>query len=180
MPCYLRSCAALALSAALLGLSACSTAPTSSPVYVPPTRGTSATPKSPQAAPTPQPSTPATRKPAQPSYRGDREPLSAAAASLVREADQLYAQNKDREALNRLERAQRISPRAPEVYYQLARGYARQQQFGRAEQLALKGVSLAGSDSRMRQSGWLLVARIRQAAGNANGAAEARRQAEAQ
>jgi hypothetical protein len=46
-------------------------------------------------------------------------------------------------------------------------------QLGSAEQFALKGLSLAGSDSSLQRNGWLLLADIRRARGNVAGADQA-------
>ena len=94
----------------------------------------------------------------------------------MREADRLLAQNNPSAAVAQLERAQRISPRSPAVYFKLSEAYVAMNQLGNAEQFTLKGLSLAGSDARMQRAGWLLLADIRRARGNVAGAdrAEAR------
>ena len=111
-----------------------------------------------------------------PSYSAAGDKFSPAALSLVREADRLLAQNNPSAAVAQLERAQRISPRSPAVYFKLSEAYVAMNQLGNAEQFTLKGLSLAGSDARMQRAGWLLLADIRRARGNVAGAdrAEAR------
>lgn len=108
-----------------------------------------------------------------PSYQDQSEALSPAAASLIRQADNLLASGDARGAVSQLERAQRIAPRSPEVYFKLSEAYVAMNQLGSAEQFTLKGLSLAGSDSRLQRTGWLLLADIRRARGNTAGAREA-------
>lgn len=122
-----------------------------------------------------EPEAPVTRSP---SYRESGDALPAAALSLVRDAEQRLSQGDSAGAISRLERAQRIAPRSPEVYFKLAEAYVQGHNLGSAEQFTLKGLSLAGNDSRMQRAGWLLLADIRRARGNVAGAdqAEARAQ----
>ncbi|SDW91074.1 tetratricopeptide repeat protein [Marinobacter mobilis] len=134
----------------------------------------------PEPAPAPQTSpsrpavSPAEREPTpSPSYRDEGETLSGAAASLIRQADSLLAQGNVPAAIGQLERAQRISPRSPEVYFKLSEAYVAANNLGAAEQFTLKGLSLAGSNVRMQRTGWLLLADIRRARGNVAGANQA-------
>ena len=114
-----------------------------------------------------------------PSYRETGDGLSPAALSLVHEADQLLAQGNVSGAIARLERAQRIAPRSAEVYFKLSEAYVAGDQLGSAEQFTLKGLSLAGSDTRLQRAGWLLLADIRRARGNVAGADQAEARAAA-
>lgn len=84
-----------------------------------------------------------------------------------------------RAAQSQLERALRIAPRDPEVYIQLADVQRRQGQFLQAEQVALKGISIASGQNRALRRLWALVAEIRSEGGNSAGAAEARKNAAA-
>lgn len=114
-----------------------------------------------------------------PSYRETGDSLSPAALSLVREAEGLLARGDSAGAIARLERAQRIAPRSAEVYFKLSEAYVAGNQLGAAEQFTLKGLSLAGSDSRLQRAGWLLLADIRRARGNVAGADQAEARAAA-
>lgn len=105
-----------------------------------------------------------------PSHQQSGESLSPAAASLLRKADSLLAQGNAQGAVNQLERAQRISPRSAAVYYKLAQAYVALGQLSVAEQFTLKGLTLAGQDTRLQRSGWMLLADIRRASGNTAGA----------
>lgn len=114
-----------------------------------------------------------------PSYRDSGDSLSPAALSLVREADRLLDQGNAPAAITKLERAQRIAPRSAEVYFKLSEAYVQSQQLGRAEQFALKGLSLAGNNTGLQRAGWILLADIRRARGNVAGATEAEAKASA-
>lgn len=110
---------------------------------------------------------------ASPSYRESGDRLSPAALSLVRSADQKLASGDTQGAIGLLERAQRIAPGSAEVYFKLSEAYVSAGQLGTAEQFTLKGLSLAGNDTRLQRSGWLLLADIRRARGNVAGADQA-------
>src|SRR5690554_598437 len=168
-----------------MGLPGCATGPGGGSIYVP--MGGGDQPKAPEPPRTSEPeaepqiwrkseqpddreSEPPTRSP---SYRESGDELPAAAVSLIRDADQRLAQGDSAGAIARLERAQRIAPRSAEVYFKLAEAYVSGDNLGAAEQFTLKGLSLAGNDSRMQRSGWLLLADIRRARGNVAGADQA-------
>ncbi|KMQ73459.1 tetratricopeptide repeat protein [Marinobacter subterrani] len=129
----------------------------------------------PEVAPVPQ-EAPRTRSP---SYSESGEGLSPAALSLVHDADRLLGQGDTAGAIAQLERAQRISPRSAEVYFKLSEAYVANDQLGAAEQFTLKGLSLAGNNTRLQRAGWLLLADIRRARGNVAGADQAEARAAA-
>ncbi|MET3999337.1 tetratricopeptide repeat protein [Marinobacterium sp. MBR-109] len=107
------------------------------------------------------------------------QPQSPAVVALLENARSDTGSGDLRTAQSRLERALRIAPRDPEVYIQLADVQRRQGQFLQAEQVALKGISIAsGQDSALRRL-WTLVAEIRNEGGNSAGAAEAHQRAAA-
>ncbi|WP_417546593.1 tetratricopeptide repeat protein [Marinobacter sp.] len=114
-----------------------------------------------------------TQRSNKPSYRDAGDELSPAALSLVREADKLLKSGDAQGAIVRLERAQRIAPRSAEVYFKLSQAYVAGNKLGPAEQFTLKGLSLAGNDTRLQRAGWLLLADIRRARGNVAGANQA-------
>ena len=76
-------------------------------------------------------------------------------------------------AVATLERALRIEPRNPQLWLELARHHLAQGDSMQAEQLAQRANGLAGSDKNMRAAGWQLIARARQARGDAAGAEQA-------
>ncbi|MCP4597704.1 tetratricopeptide repeat protein [Neptuniibacter sp.] len=80
-------------------------------------------------------------------------------------------------AQSSLERAQRIAPRDPEIYFQLADIQRLEGRWNQAEQLALKGTNMAIGDAIMLRRLWLLIADIRESYGNYSSATKARQQA---
>ena len=114
-----------------------------------------------------------------PSYQDEGDALSPAARSLIQRADSLMASGETQAAVAQLERAQRIAPRSAQVYFKLSQAYVALDQLGSAEQFTLKGLSLAGSNSSLQRSGWLLLADIRRARGNVAGADQAEARASA-
>tara|TARA_R110002110_G_scaffold323310_1_gene535615 strand:+ start:480 stop:1070 length:591 start_codon:yes stop_codon:yes gene_type:complete len=80
------------------------------------------------------------------SYPGPSPVLLA----LMEQADSLEFRGDLQGALAQLERAQRIEPRDPLIYLQLARLRLHMNDRARAEQLTRKGLSLAGGDSDLR------------------------------
>lgn len=80
-------------------------------------------------------------------------------------------------AQSSLERAQRIAPRDPQVYYQLADVQRQMQKYAEAEQLARKGIAVASGQPESLRRLWLLIANIRKDAGDLDGAREALEQA---
>ena len=81
-------------------------------------------------------------------------------------------------AQNDLQRAQRIAPRDPNIYFELADTHYQMQDYPLAEQVALKGVSLAGQDRGLLRKFWLLISEIRYASGNNTGGQQAAQQAD--
>ncbi len=152
------------------------------PVPQPPTVDESRDDSSPrlseQPEPRTEPRTPQERSPS-PGYQEQGDDLSPAAVSLIQRADALMSEGKPEAALSRLERAQRISPRSAQVYFKLAEAYARSNNLGSAEQFTMKGLSLAGSNTRLQKAGWELLASIRHERGNVAGAEQAEQRARA-
>lgn len=100
-----------------------------------------------------------------------------AVIALLDGARQQQKQGEYRSAQSSLERAQRIAPRDPQVYLQLADLRRQQGQYLQAEQLALKGLTLARGRSTMERKLWILIADIRGEGGDHQGAADARSKA---
>lgn len=120
-----------------------------------------------------QPSAPST--PQTPSQSGSVD--NAAVVALLDSAQQETAQGDLRAAQTRLERAQRIAPREPEVYLQLADIKRQLGQFMDAEQVALRGVDVASGQSNQLRRLWALISQIRTEAGDLAGANDAREEA---
>ncbi|MCD8513300.1 MAG: tetratricopeptide repeat protein [Nitrincola sp.] len=99
---------------------------------------------------------------------------NAAIVALLDSARQETSQGDLRSAQTRLERAQRIAPREPEVYFQLADVKRQLGQFMDAEQVALRGVDVASGQSAQLRRLWALISQIRTEAGDLAGANDAR------
>jgi predicted Zn-dependent protease len=79
-----------------------------------------------------------------------------------------------------LERALRIEPRNPRLWQELARVRLQQGDYAQAESTAARSNSWAGGDSGLRAENWRLIARSREARGDAQGARAALEAAERQ
>jgi tetratricopeptide (TPR) repeat protein len=105
--------------------------------------------------------------------------IPPAVLSLLEQADQLRTAGDLAGASARLERAQRIAPTEPEVYFQLSSLRLEQGSLEDAVNIATQGVDLAGSDQAMKRDLYTVIARSKDALGDATGAAEARQLARA-
>lgn len=85
-----------------------------------------------------------------PSARSNTAYPSSAARQLIVKAEEQFSEGNEGSALRSLERAQRISPRAPEIYLEMARVRLHLGQTGQARQLANKALSLVGGDDHLR------------------------------
>ena len=77
-----------------------------------------------------------------------------------------------------LERALRIEPRNPRLWRELAAVRMQQGEYAQAESLAARSNAWAGSDAQLRAENWRLIARSRDARGDADGARAANETAE--
>jgi len=128
------------------------------------------------------PSKPALERHAQPVTKPveiDRERPSGAANQVLAQADTFARKKQYDQALLLLDRAQRMSPQAGEVYLQMAQVKYDLDEFNKAEQLCLKAVALSGTDSFFRQKSLQTLAIVRDGKGDSVGAAAARKQAAA-
>jgi Tetratricopeptide repeat len=104
-------------------------------------------------------------------------PSSPAVVALLGQAED-HANAGDLEsAAASLERAIRIEPRNPLLWYHLATVKLAQQEAAQAEQLAVKSNSLAAGNRLQQSRNWRLIARARQALGDGTGARAAERRA---
>ena len=85
-----------------------------------------------------------------PSARSNTAYPSSAARQLIVKAEGQLSAGDDYSALRSLERAQRISPRAPEIYLEMAQVRLHLGQMDQARQLAKKALSLVGSDDYLK------------------------------
>jgi tetratricopeptide (TPR) repeat protein len=170
------------LMAALMAVMAgCSIAPTQAPQPPVDDRGASAEPAPPPVT-EPEPSEPAVASPLpdsgpsaepapsspQPVPRAESRQKPAVLA-LLSQAEQSRAQGDYRGAQGSLQRAQRIDPRDAEVYYSLALTHMELEDYDLAEQVALKGVSVAQGNNTELKRLWNLLAKIRLRAGDPAG-----------
>lgn len=176
---------------ALAGLTACSM----SPVYAPPVESRTEPPAEIQPEASAEAEKPAEAAPeaAQASGIGDEPeaeedntvPAPAApfrskpaVIALMSSARAAQRSGDLQSAQNDLQRAQRIAPRDPNIYFELADTHYQMQEYPLAEQVALKGVSLAGQDRDLLRKFWLLISEIRYASGNNAGGQQAAQQAD--
>lgn len=80
-------------------------------------------------------------------------------------------------ASSSLERAMRIAPREPQVFYRLAQVRLAQGDAPQAEQVAQRGLTYATGRPALQAGLWELIAKAREKQGNSAGAAEARQRA---
>jgi len=89
-----------------------------------------------------------------------------AVTALLDSAKVALLQGDLKSAQTLLQRVQRIAPRDPNVYYKLASTHLDLKDYKLAENVALKGVSLAqGQDFQLRKF-WLMIANIRMQSGD--------------
>ena len=119
-----------------------------------------------------------TDEPFEPQYSTRAAPPQngAVIALLAKASDQEKAGALD-SAASSLERALRISPKDPLVYYRLANIRYLQDETAKAEQLAKRALSLDVANKRFQSQVWLLIAKCRVKTGDAEGAQEARQKA---
>ncbi|HZJ95760.1 MAG TPA: tetratricopeptide repeat protein [Thiopseudomonas sp.] len=105
------------------------------------------------------------------------EQLDGAVLALLTTAQQQQNSGNYNGAASSLERAQRIAPREPQVFYRLAEVRLAQGDASQAEQLAQRGLGYSHGRPALQASLWDLIARARQQQGNTSGAQEAQRRA---
>ncbi len=126
--------------------------PSSQEEQTPETSRGSSPSESSQSSPTEKPSSTGPDKPqAAEQSTVNIEPKGAVLA-LLEQAEDQQRQGQNQQALTSLERAQRIAPRQPLVYLQLAQLHQDMGQTQKAQQFARKGLSLAGNDTRLIQA----------------------------
>ncbi len=86
---------------------------------------------------------------------------SGALLALLDRAEQQQRGGNNQQAIASLERAQRIAPREPLVYLQLARLRKDMNDYPRAEQLARKGLSLSSGNAEMQRAFNSLLKQLR-------------------
>lgn len=107
-----------------------------------------------------------------------QEQQSDAVIALLDAAEESQQQGDYQSAQNTLQRAQRIAPRDPEVYYRLAESHRDLEDYKLAEHVALKGVSIVQGQQQQLRRFWLLIAQINMLAGNDEAANKAQQTAD--
>jgi cytochrome c-type biogenesis protein CcmH/NrfG len=95
---------------------------------------------------------------------------SPAIASLMKDARTASDSGQAANAAALLERGLRIEPRNPRLWQQLARVRLDQKDFMQAESCAQRSSSWAATDTALRYENWQLIAKSREARGDAAGA----------
>lgn len=102
---------------------------------------------------------------------------STAVIALLDTAENHQQQGDYRSAQTTLQRAQRIAPQDPEVYYKLAATHRELEDFSLAEQVARKGISIVQGQPNQLKRFWLLLSEIYSLAGNDDAANTAQQKA---
>jgi len=113
----------------------------------------------------------------QPRQAPEMSEQSPAVVALLDTAEQQANAGHLESAAASLERAIRIDPRNPVLWYHLATVRLAQNEPEQAEQLAIKSNSLATGSLLQQVRNWQLIARARRAGNNPTGAAAAEQQA---
>ena len=124
-------------------------------------------------------STDRTRRDAQTDPATDAPAMSSAAAALQEEAAVATRNGDHARAAALLERALRVEPRNPRLWYELAMVHYAQDDYAQAEQLALRANGFASNQPELQQRSWTLIARCRERSGDGACASEARQRAAA-
>src|SRR5262245_39663180 len=117
------------------------------------------------SAPRPEPGPPPTPFSTLPPH-----PETPAVASLIDNARLDSQAGRYANAGASLERALRIEPRNPRLWQELARVRLSQRDYVQAESCAQRSSSWAGGDNALRFENWQLMAKAREARGDAEGA----------
>ena len=108
--------------------------------------------------------------------RGNNGASNSAALLLLAKSETLRARGQRPQAIGLVERAIRLEPRNGDLWVQLGRLNFEDGEMARAEQYARRGIALAktGDTEEARTNGWLLLADISEARGDAEGAKQIR------
>lgn len=104
---------------------------------------------------------------------------SAAVLDLLERARSASKAGEIEKAEAYLERAIRIEPKNPVLWHYMAKVHLHRGRMQKAQGLAAKSNSLAGSDRRLRSDNWRIIAHARQGMGDLAGARKAEAKAEA-
>lgn len=102
---------------------------------------------------------------------------SPAVVALLDQAENLRAGGQLERSVSTVERALRIEPRNPRLWYRLAELRLAMNMPQRAEQLAMKSKALAVANPALVEQSWRLIAQARYQRGDTEGASAALREA---
>ena len=122
---------------------------------------------------TPAPGVARSTTPAAPTTPEAPPQRDATIDALVTKANDQATEGQYQAAAGSLERAIRIAPDDPELWYQLARIRLRQGELVEAEELAGKSRNMAGGQPLLQARNWRLVAVVRRQRGDDTGAQQA-------
>lgn len=108
-----------------------------------------------------------------PPVRKTRVEPSPAAQQILANALKAESRGDYDQAILLLERAQRMTPQAGDIYLAMAQVRFSQQDFRTAEQMCLKALSLSGDDRKFKSRAWRTLASVRHARGDTDGAKQA-------
>lgn len=102
-----------------------------------------------------------------------RHETQISVVKLLASAESYAHKQQFRQAQSTLERAQRIDPKEPKVYYELAVIHLKKSQHRQAEQMSRKGLSLAHGNPILQKELWLVLAKSLDAQGKTKRAKKA-------
>ncbi|GAA3944655.1 tetratricopeptide repeat protein [Litoribacillus peritrichatus] len=111
------------------------------------------------------------------SNRNKRHDTRIGVVGLLASAETYGIKKQWAKAQRTLERAQRIDPKEPKIYYELAITHLNQNQPRQAEQLCRKGLSLAHGNASLQKQLWTAMAKALEAQGKTQKAQKALRRA---
>ncbi len=107
----------------------------------------------------------------------DRHDTRLGVVGLLASAETYGIKQQWSKAQRTLERAQRIDPKEPKIYYELAVVHLNKNEPRQAEQLCRKGLSLAHGNVRLQKELWTVMAKALEAQGKTKKAQKALRRA---
>lgn len=107
----------------------------------------------------------------------EKSPPAPAVVALLAESDRRLGSGQPESAAASIERALRIAPAEPVLWYRLARIRYRQGRWSETETLARKSISLSAETDELVSANWFLIAAARERSGDTHGAWQAKERA---
>jgi hypothetical protein len=130
----------------------------------------------PVPAPVPESSAPVTmdkEKSQPPAQKPAEQKTGPAVVALLDDADQYAATGKKQQAVASIERALRIEPKNPVLWHKLGKLHLAEGEWDQAIAMAKKSNVLAPGNNSLQAENWLIIARAKEAQGDAAGALQA-------